>query len=166
LAGWGPYTLASVAELLWVGNQTYFKEGLRKARVPPDADWTKLVKKISTGDAVSQYRIEGAETINLDQAKMLHGQNIPFVDVSKFWERERIPGTHFLMIWFLGDSDFNQVRLERVAKRDQPVVIYSSGLERRAVNAVAKAVSWGFKNLYYFPDGLKKWKSEGYSVER
>ncbi len=70
------------------------------------------------------------------------------------------------MIWFSGDSEFNEVRLARYAAPDQPLVIYSSGLDKRAVNAAAKAVSLGFKKVYYFQNGLKKWKAAGYPVDQ
>ena len=70
------------------------------------------------------------------------------------------------MIWFGGDSEFNEVRLARIAERSQPLVIYSSGLERRAVNACAMAVSWGFQHVYYFEKGLQKWKAAGHMVAK
>lgn len=71
------------------------------------------------------------------------------------------------MIWFTGrDTEFNEVRLARMAERNQPLVIYSSDLERRAANACAKAVAWGFQHVYYFENGLRKWKAAGYTVAR
>ncbi len=163
-AGWGAYSLSSVDQFLWVGDSTLFKEGLRKAGVAPEPDWSRLVKTVSTGETASafKYEVEGATKIDAEQAKTLHSQNVPFIDVSRPWYEEHVPGSKFLMIWFTGDSEFNEVRLARIAERSQPLVIYSSGLERRAANACAKAVTWGFQHIYYFESGLRKWKTAGY----
>lgn len=165
-AGWGEYSLSSVDDLLWVGDPTTFTEGLRMAGVAHEPDWSQLVRKVAADEAAvsSRYEIEGATLIDEVEARELHGQDVPFVDVSKHWYREHIPGAELLMIWFTGDSEFNEVRLARIAKREQPIVIYSSSLEKRAVNACAKAVAWGFKRIYYFADGLKKWKAAGYTL--
>jgi len=70
------------------------------------------------------------------------------------------------MIWFRGESKFNEVRLARIAERSKPLVIYSSDLERRAANACAKAVSWGFEHVYYFENGLRKWKAAGHTLAK
>ena len=164
-AGWGPYSLTSVDDLLWVGDPDLFKEGLRNAGVGPEQDWSVLIKTASTAGA-PEVEIEGVAKIDAEQAKDLHDREVPFVDVSRPWYEARIPGARFLMIWFGGDSDFNEVRLARIAARDQPLVIYSSGLERRAVNACAMAATWGFSNVYYFERGLKKWRAAGYPVEK
>ena len=168
-AGWGPYTLASVDELEWIGDSTLFKEGLRKAGVASGSDdWSRLVKTVLIEETgASRIEVEGATTIDVEKAKTLHDQNVPFIDVSKPWYQEHIPGSHFLMIWFTGrDTEFNEVRLARIAERSQPLVIYSSGLERRAANACAMAVTWGFQHVYYFENGLQKWKAAGYTVAR
>ena len=41
---------------------------------------------------------------------------------------------------------------------------YSSGLERGTANACAQAVTWGFENVYYFENGLQKWKAADYTL--
>lgn len=165
-AGWASYSLSSVDDLLWVGDSTLFKEGLRKAGVTPDRDWTQLISTVSKNGSI-RYEIEGAEAIDVQEARKLHDQDVPFIDVSKNWQQEHIPGSRFLMIWFTGgDTEFNEVRLARIAQRSQPLVIYSSGLERRAANACAKAVSWGFQNVYYFEHGLKNWKAAGFALAK
>lgn len=163
-AGWSAYTLASVDDLLWVGNSTAFKEGLQKAGVTQGQDWSRLVKTVAT-ETTPRYEVEGAVSIDVEEAKTLHDQNVPFIDVSKHWHEEHIPGSRFLMIWFTGsDTEFNEVRLARIAMQTQPLVIYSSGLERRAANACAKAVAWGFQHVYYFENGLQKWKAAGHTL--
>ena len=164
-AGWGPYTLASVSEQHWIGDYSNFKEGLAKAGVPSGDEWKDLIQSSTSNTGTTEFEVNGASTINLEQAIALHDKGVPFVDISRFWSKQRIPGASFLMIWFGGDSEFNAVRLSRVADKDQPVVIYSSGLEKRATNAVAQAVSWGFKNVYYFANGLKRWKAAGLPLE-
>jgi rhodanese-related sulfurtransferase len=166
-AGWGAYSLSSVGPLLWIGDTSLFKEGLRKAGVASGSDdWSRLIRTVTTEETAgaSKIEVEGATVIDVEEAKTLHAKNVPFIDVSKPWYKEHIPGAKFLNVVTGQDSEFNEVRLARIAERSQPLVIYSSGLERRAVNACAQAVSWGFQRVYYFEKGLKKWKAAGYKV--
>jgi rhodanese-related sulfurtransferase len=47
------------------------------------------------------------------------------------------------------------------------MVVYSSGGngQYQAAQASAYAFEYGFQNVYFFEDGLDKWKAAGYPVE-
>jgi rhodanese-related sulfurtransferase len=61
---------------------------------------------------------------------------------------------------------FDEESLSRVAKKDQPLVIYCSGIKcSRSSSASADAVSWGFKKVHYFRGGIVEWRDAGYPVE-
>jgi rhodanese-related sulfurtransferase len=54
-----------------------------------------------------------------------------------------------------------------VAKKDQPIVIYCSGVKcSRSYRASEKAVEWGYTKVYYFRGGIVEWKKAGYPVEK
>jgi rhodanese-related sulfurtransferase len=91
----------------------------------------------------------------------MHERGVPFIDVDVKWLQKRIPGTHYLSWW---NFHFNEALLPKIAGKNQEVVIYSSD-ERWAPLAVARAVSWGYENVYFFPYGLDKWKAAGYPVD-
>ena len=60
--------------------------------------------------------------------------------------------------------------LSEVATKDQEVVIYAWHYRdgpwyERASSSCEKAVSWGFKKVYYFQEGYPGWKSAGYLSE-
>ncbi len=64
-------------------------------------------------------------------------------------------------------GEFTEVRLSRIVNKDEEVVIYGPGGNRRSSgNAIAMAVTWGFEKVYFFPDGLDGWRSAGHPVEK
>ncbi len=130
-----------------------FREGLRLAGVP------------EAGEAdVSPRTVPGASTVDATQAKALHDEGVAFVDTRALglWALGRIPGATLLDL----TSDFTEEKLADVVGRNDPVVIYCEGPKcLRSSQACAKAVEWGFTNVYYFRNGFPSWKAEGYSVE-
>ena len=40
----------------------------------------------------TRYVVEGAMTIDVNEARELHDQNVRFIDISKNWQQEHIPG--------------------------------------------------------------------------
>ena len=164
-AGWGALRLATVRQQLfrWVGDKKPLCEGLRKAGVESGGDWFALVTTTSSG-----FAIKGATKIDVETAKALHDRGVPFVDVYHLWLRERIPGAYFLEFW-QGEWEFNEVRLSEIVRKAQEVVIYGSGVgqnRRRAANACAQALTWGFQKVYYFENGFARWKAAGYPIEK
>jgi Tfp pilus assembly protein PilF len=170
-SGWGALTTGIVGKnrqlggrgyyFKWYGDYKPLREGLRKAGVPPDVNWRSLV---STG--ATDFEIEGATSIDAETAKKLHERGVPFIDIWTTWTQKRIPGSIMLSLLYHG---FNEVTLPGIVSKTEEVVIYGSGdfdgYAPWATQAVARAVLWGYKNVYFFENGLKEWEAAGYPVD-
>ena len=176
-SGWGALTTNLVSHhrefglrryyFKWYGDYLPLKEGLRKAGVPPDPNWRDLViTKVAADGKESGIEIRGATSIDAETAKALHDRGVVFVDIFTQGRQQRIPGSYLLEEWFY---QFNEVRMARIVDKTDEVVIYGSGdfagAGRRAPQAVARAILWGYQNVYYFEDGLVEWKEAGYPVD-
>ena len=176
-SGWGSLTTNTVSHhrqlgprryyFKWYGDYKSLREGLRKAGVPTDLNWRSLVSsKISDDGEESNIEIEGATSVDAETAKRLHDRGVAFIDVWTNWRQKRIPGAYLLSLWFHG---FNDATLPRIVDKTEEFVIYSSGdfpgQGRRAPEAVARAVLWGYEKVYYFEDGLIRWEAAGYPVD-
>ena len=112
----------------------------------------------------SPEHAEGATTINVDEAKWLFDEGVTFIDVRnpRFFSRRHVPGSHHLYM----KGGFTRETLADVAEKDQPIVIYSSGIKcGRAYRAAVQAVSWGYTRVYYFRGGIVDWKDVHYPIE-
>jgi len=167
-SGWGALTIQTAGEhrggagrryyFKWFGDYIPLRDGLREASVKPEINWSSLISSGTSG-----FEIKGAKTIDIKTAKTLLERGTPFVDVTFKWIQGHIPGSRYLDMFYY---EFNEVRLAEVVRKDQEVVIYTSvSNNRRGAEAVARAVTWGFKKVYYFRDGLDGWKAAGYPVE-
>ncbi len=113
----------------------------------------------------SPMTVDGATTVNASEAKTLFDSQALFVDVRKDsdWDAGRIPGAVHL------DNKkgaFTEAALANEISKDEKVVIYCNGPScPRSAKGSESAVSWGFKNVYYFRDGYPAWKAAGYPVE-
>ncbi len=114
-----------------------------------------------TADAQeSPLTVEGATTISADMAKALHDRGVPFVDVrtDDLFEAAHIPGATHLELF----NAFDESNLLKAAAKDNEVVIYCAGPGcKRSSKACTKAVSWGFKKVYYFRGGFPAWRAAG-----
>ena len=66
------------------------------------------------------------------------------------------------------DTDITEasVLAAHISALDTPALFYCNGLQcGRAANAVAKAVEWGYTNVYYYAKGMEEWKAEGLPLE-
>jgi adenylate cyclase len=151
----GPYTLDDVD--LWPfkeqADRERLREGLRLAGVPEAGE---------EGE-VSPIEITGATTVDAAAAKTLFDRGVSFVDVrsDEDWSLGSIPGAVHL------DSDdaFAEESLSAVVAREQEVVIYCMGPRcLRSSQACAKAVSWGFTQVFYFREGFPAWKAAGFPI--
>jgi len=156
-----PYTLAHMDGWHFPNPDVRerFRDGLRKAGVPPGAS------------ASREYPIDkpppeiaGADTIDATKAKALFDRGVPFVDVRKDpdWKSERIPGAVQLHLY----ADFGESNLSKVATKDDEVAIYAYGLHSgHSTTAIMRAVSWGYKKIYFFREGFPGWKAAGLPVD-
>ncbi|MGB5225129.1 MAG: rhodanese-like domain-containing protein [Arenicellales bacterium] len=113
---------------------------------------------------IAPEQVPGAALVTAAEAKALHDAGVVFIDVRspRLYNRRHIPGVVHLDL----KDTFDEESLARVAKKDQPLVIYCSGIKcSRSSTASADAVSWGFKKVHYFRGGIVEWRDAGYPVE-
>jgi len=113
---------------------------------------------------ISPKVINGAKTVNAQQAKKLFDQGVIFVDVrkDKDFAAGRVPDAVHIDL----KKIYNKDTLAKHVKKDQPVVIYCNGHKCiRSAKASEMAVAWGYKKVYYYRDGFPSWKKSGYPVE-
>ena len=113
---------------------------------------------------VSPEHVSGATTINTVEAKKLFDKGAIFLDVrsNRDWEAGRIPGSNHLEL----KKVYSQETLAEIASPEDTLVIYcnSTGCTRSS-KACKKAVSWNYKNVYYYRLGFPEWQSNGYAIE-
>lgn len=118
--------------------------------------------------AHAEYRspehVEGSITTSVEQAKALYDKGVVFIDVRnpRLYAKGHIAGAHHLDL----KNGFTEDAVAALVKREQPVVIYCSGVEcSRSYRASARAVAWGFTKIHYFRGGIVAWRDAGYPVE-
>lgn len=112
-------------------------------------------------DYASPEHVEGAISTTVFDAKDLHEQGAIFIDVrnSRFYARGHIPGAFHLDLKY----NFDEAKLSKVAKKNQPIVLYCSGIKcSRSSSAAEQALSWDFTKVYYFRGGISAWRKIGY----
>lgn len=123
-----------------------------------------LAMPVANAAKLSPVMVAGATTVDAARAKVLFDKGVTFVDVrkDKDWDAGRVPGArHIELKKVLSDTTLGEA-----VKKDQEVVIYCNGPKcMRSSKASTKAVSWGFKKVYYFRDGFPAWQTSSYPVE-
>ena len=81
-------------------------------------------------------------------------------DVGSF-SRGHIPGARNLDL----HSGLTEASLRQLASPDQKVIFHCWGLSCKfSALACAKALLWGYTQVYYFAGGIPAWKEAGYPV--
>ena len=112
----------------------------------------------------SPATVAGAKTVNASEAKALFDKGTLFVDTrsNKDWAAGRIPDAVHIEL----KKVFSEATLGKEAKKADPVVFYCNGVScMRSSKATAKAVGWGYTNVYYYRLGFPDWKAAGYPTE-
>jgi TolB-like protein/class 3 adenylate cyclase/rhodanese-related sulfurtransferase len=140
-------------------------EGLRLAGVAegvaPGAGETEFKSLLS--ETAGTYDVAGATEIDAATAKALSERGVVFVDVRGVgtYDQGHIPGAINLSL----ESDLSKESLSQVIGQDDEVVFYCFGQScYLSAHACAKALTWGFTQVYYFSDGYPGWKDAGYPV--
>ena len=113
---------------------------------------------------IAPEQVPGTTLVSAAEAKALYDSGVVFIDVRspRLHNRRHIPGAVHLDL----KDTFDEESLSTVAKKDQPLVIYCSGIKcSRSSTASTDAVSWGFKKVHYFRGGIVDWRDAGYPVE-
>ncbi len=108
--------------------------------------------------------VKGTKTVSAAEVKQHHEAGGVIVDVRnpRLYARRHIPGALHLNF----SNSYNEKALSEVVKKDQPVVIYCSGVKcSRSYRASAMAVDWGYEKVLYFRGGIVEWRDAGYPVE-
>ncbi|WDZ75132.1 rhodanese-like domain-containing protein [Ensifer adhaerens] len=172
-AGFSPLTVQELG-WYWYGDifnydRTYrerLQEGLRKAGVPEGAgtdisydEYARLMNK-SNGE----YNVKGTTKIDAPTAKRLHDRGVKFVDVrtTLSFNRGHAPGAINLSVVEVLAKD----TLSKAVSKDEEVIFSCHGKYcGDSAYASAKALVWGFENVYHFAGGFPAWEDAHYPVE-
>jgi rhodanese-related sulfurtransferase len=145
--------------------------------VLPALSWTALVTGHGSGAYVAQafrapaYEVEGAAKIDVPTARSLYDRRVVFVDVriEFLWNEGRIPGAFHLPEARPRDpakARLSESTLMAIAGKTDDVVFYCDGTDcYSSAFSSAKALAWGYQNVFYFAEGFPGWKKAGYPVE-
>ena len=119
---------------------------------------------MAAAKALAPEKIEGTITINAEQLIEMASNiaNLVIIDSRKSsdWDRGHIDGTVHLV-----NTEMAPNKLAAIVSRDQPVVFYCNGPKcTRSGDASTKAVSWGWKKIYWFRGGTEEWTSKGFPL--
>ncbi|MCV9960983.1 rhodanese-like domain-containing protein [Pararhizobium sp. BT-229] len=172
-AGYSPLTVQELG-WYWYGDifnydRTYrdrLKEGLRKAGVPEGAgadisydEYARLMSK-SNGE----YNVKGTTKIDAATTKRLHDRGVKLVDVrtALSFNRGHVPGAINLSVVEVLAKD----TLSKAVSKEEEVIFSCHGKYcGDSAYASAKALVWGFKNVYHFAGGFPAWEDAHYPVE-
>ena len=109
-------------------------------------------------------QVDGAVTVSTQSAKTLMSQGVTFIDVRRTSDYQ---SSHIRWSIHLDlKLDLTESALLSVVKKQQPVVFYCNGdMCQRSAKASEKAVSWGWKKVYYYRGGFPDWKKAGLPLE-
>jgi len=114
--------------------------------------------------AEAPTQVEGAMTIDVDQARQLHALGAVFIDVrpTREWEWGHVEGAVHLELarGFVGLS-------QREWPRSVPLVIYcDSDMCPASAQAARLAVEWGYQQVFYFRQGYFGWMLADLPLEK
>ena len=149
--------------------QARFRAGLSKI---PALTWQYLVTVRREGTNL-WWEVEGSTEIDVATAKSFQEEGAIFVEISEraVWERGHIPGAVNLP-WYKNleypeTKRLRQRTLQEIANKSEKVVFYRCMDNRcgRGEGVTAKAVNWGYTEVFFLDGGTRIWKEAGYPVE-
>lgn len=114
---------------------------------------------------MSVESVKGATTVDTKQARALFDKETLFVDVrlKTLSDAGKIAGS---IVLDYKNGKFTKEALMEEAGIDEGVVIYCNGVKCPLSAAAAeKALSWGYKKVYYYREGYPVWKKAGHPIE-
>jgi len=151
--------------------QARLRVGLSKI---PALTWQYLITyHIRSAAGETWAEINGATKIDLATAKSFYDRGVMFIVLDNEAEAAskngRVPGAVNLRFvgYKLAGKRFRETTLSEVLKKTDEVVIYACVTENYCIPTypIAKAVNWGYQNVYYFNGGIAAWKEAGYPIE-
>ncbi|MEE9250104.1 MAG: rhodanese-like domain-containing protein, partial [Alphaproteobacteria bacterium] len=139
-------------------NQERVRSGL--SEIPPPT-WRALITLSGSGVSV-----QGVTEIDVNTAKTLYDRGVRFIDVRdpKSWTLGHIPAAFSL--WLGGR--LSEARVMEIVDKTEEVVFYCNcGMGcNMSPKASAKAVAWGYRNVYFFKGAVSAWDAAGYPLEQ
>jgi tetratricopeptide (TPR) repeat protein len=140
----------------------------------PELKWQYLITIHRVlGPGNTWWEVEGVTTIDATTAKSLYDRGVVFINVSveTWWRAGHIPGSIHLPQPLPKDpykKRLTKATLGKIVDKNQEVVFYGGTLEEVTLAtpaACARALTWGFTQVYYFAGGVPAWNKAGYPVE-
>ncbi len=133
------------------------RAGLSKV---PDPEWRTLITRGPEG-----YEVRGCPKIDTATAKAFHDRGARFADL-QYWTQDWIAG-HVPGAVRLEPGRVSRGRLREIVgdREEQEVVFYGSDTASSA-QACAKAIAWGYKQIFQFSEGMVGWRAAGYPIEK
>ena len=164
---WGNITIREINRWRWMGDRKRLKEGFTLAGVESGYNWYSRVNKSGNG-----VEVEEATPIGTEQAKQLHEEGVPFIDISTIGVQGKIRGAHILRggrANDMGPREFNAIRLKEIASESGGMVIYHPNGSTTRIGALADSSAYaaehGFRKVYYLLDSFDDWKKAGYPID-
>jgi rhodanese-related sulfurtransferase len=121
------------------------------------------------------WEAEGATEIDVATAKSFHDRGVKFIDVSSehVWKNGHIPGAVNLPSERNKEDPahkrFRETALRELLGKTDEVVLYSCYRVTCDADAsaweAAKAVNWGYEEVFFLVTGTRVWAEAGYPVE-
>ena len=129
--------------------------------------FTFLAQNAYAEKPLAPATLDGATIITAEEAVELitTADEIAVIDSRRDEEFEK---GHIESAVTLLDSKMNELNLaSHVNSKETPVIFYCNGIRcLRSYNASVKALSWGYKKVYWFRGGWKEWMAKGLPVSR
>jgi adenylate cyclase len=141
----------------------------------PALNWQYLIRVHRVpGEGNTWFEVEGATELDLATAKLFYDRGVKFVDVGSErggqWKKGHVAGA-LNIPWHEnnpGGVRFRETELNKVLSKTEEIVIYSC-MEATTTciphHETAKAVTWGYQQVFYFMGGAPAWKEAGYPIE-
>jgi adenylate cyclase len=153
--------------------QEHLRSGLSRL---PALTWQYLITvHLIREPGKTRWEVKDAIEIDLTTAKLFHNRGILFISINdlEVWKEGRIPGSINLPL-YRSQIDSTRPRLSKallknLVKEDEGVVFVGEmhvGSSKWEEVAAAKAVRWGYQQVYYFIGGTSAWKKAGYTIEQ
>ena len=142
----------------WGLGQKENRERLLSGLLDVTAGWESLVRRSPNG-----FEVAGAPIVDAASAKDMQERGVLFVDMrrKKDWVQGHIPDAIPLI-----PTAFSRRSFGEFAHRKQEVVFYCYEKTcNRSPRAAAKAITWGYQNVFHFPGGMEAWLAAEYPVE-
>lgn len=124
--------------------------------------WLGLLAPVQAVE--SPFRVIGAITVDVHEARELFDDGATFVDVrsDRQWRWGHIEGAIHLEL----RRDFGKLFSQNAMDRDTPLVIYCNDLGcQRSSFASYLASQWGYTRVYYFRNGYFAWQARDFPMQ-